>query len=132
MKNLFGIFVILHGLVHIWYVVLSQNLVEFKPDMGWTGESWLFTNLLGGPITRLAASICYALAAILFVISGIALISQAHWWRSVIITSAVFSAIVILLFWDGNSQLLIQKGILGLLINIGILFLVLVLKLPGI
>jgi hypothetical protein len=39
LRILFGIFVVLHGLVHLWYVVLSQRLVEFQADMGWTGES---------------------------------------------------------------------------------------------
>jgi len=30
-------FLILHGLVHLWYLVLAFRLVEYKPDMGWTG-----------------------------------------------------------------------------------------------
>ncbi len=34
MQWLIGIFIILHGLVYAWYVVLSFNLVQFQPDMG--------------------------------------------------------------------------------------------------
>jgi hypothetical protein len=42
--------------------------------------------------------------------------------------SAVFSAAVILLFWDGSTEMLIQKGILGLLINLAILLILFVLR----
>ena len=27
------------GLLHLWYVTLSQRWTEFQPEMGWTGES---------------------------------------------------------------------------------------------
>ena len=47
LRFLFGTFVVLHGLVHLWYFTLSQRLVEFKPEMGWTGKSWILSNLLG-------------------------------------------------------------------------------------
>jgi hypothetical protein len=51
LRFLIGIFIVLHGLVHLWYVVLSQGLVEFEPEMGWTGESWLLSRLLGESAT---------------------------------------------------------------------------------
>ena len=47
-----GLFIVLHGLVHLWYVVLSQKLVAFQPEMGWVGRSWLLTNVLGDSPTR--------------------------------------------------------------------------------
>jgi len=43
MNILIGIFILLHGLVHMWYVTLSQGWVEFQANMGWTGKSWLLT-----------------------------------------------------------------------------------------
>lgn len=45
---LIGAFVVLHGLVHVWYVTLSQGLVEFQPEMGWSGRSWALSDPLGG------------------------------------------------------------------------------------
>ena len=33
LRFLIGLFVILHGMVHLWYFTLSQWLVEFKPEM---------------------------------------------------------------------------------------------------
>ena len=47
MAVLTGSILILHGLVHMWFVTLSQGLVEYRSDRGWTGKSWLQTNILG-------------------------------------------------------------------------------------
>lgn len=121
-----GIFVILHGLVHLWYFILSQRLVEFKPDMGWSGESWIFTPLLGDTTTRVLASVFYILSALAFVVSGFGIFIQSGWWRSVLMVAALVSSATIILFWDGKAAMLVQKGILGLAINLVILIALLV------
>jgi hypothetical protein len=127
-RILIGLFIILHGLVHLWYFTLSQGLVEFQTEMGWTGRSWLLSNFLGDSISRSLAGVFYVLATIAFVVSGIGLFTNAEWLPPVLAGSAVFSSAVILLFWDGNSQMLVQKGFVGLLINVVILIALLVLK----
>lgn len=128
LRILAGIFVILHGLVHLWYVTLSARLVEYKPDMGWTGESWLLTDLIGDSATRALASGLYALAAIGFVVGGIGLLAQQDWRGAVLAGSAVLSTAIIVLFWDGNTSMLVQKGLIGVLINLGILLALVALK----
>lgn len=120
-----GIFVILHGLVHIWYTTLSLNLVEYQQEMGWSGRSWIFSNLLGDSTTRSLASGLYVIAAILFIISGFGIFTRADWLRSVLISSATISSVIILLFWDGGMQMLVQKGLIGLVINIGLIIIAL-------
>lgn len=131
LRALFGVFVILHGLVHLWPLVLSQELVEYKPEMGWTGESWFLTGLIGDSATRLVASFAYGLAAIAFTVSGIGLLIGSSWWRPTLAASAVVSAAIILSFWDGGTELLVEKGLVGFLINLGIILSVLVLKWPA-
>lgn len=131
LRFLIGIFIILHGLVHLWYVTLSQRLVEFQADMGWTGRSWLFSNLLGDATTRLLATAAYVLATIVFVAAGIGILVRAGWWRPVLVGSAVFSSAAIVVFWDGSTEMLVQKGLLGLLINVAILVAVLVFQWPS-
>lgn len=121
LRFLFSLFIILHGLVHLWYFALSQRLVEFQPDMGWTGRSWLLSNSLADATIRSAANVLFILAAVAFVIAGIALFFQASWAWPLLAGSAVFSSVIILIFWDGSLQMAVQKGLLGLLINIGIL-----------
>jgi hypothetical protein len=130
-KILTGIFIVLHGLVHLWYLTLSQGWVEFQADMGWTGKSWLFTNLLGDQTTRTLASVAYTLAAIGLVAGGTGIFLQQEWLRPVLIGSAIFSSAIIVLFWDGSREMLVQKGLLGLLINLAVLIALLVFKLPA-
>jgi hypothetical protein len=123
-RVLFGIFVVLHGLVHLWYVVLSRRLVEFQADMGWTGESWLFSPLFGDGATRW-------LATHGFVAGGIGVFAHHEWWRPLVIGSAAVSAVAVLLFWDGGLQLLVQKGLIGFLINVAFLVALFVFRWPS-
>lgn len=116
-----GIFIIMHGLVHGWYVVLSRGWVEYQPEMGWTGRSWLLSSLLGDGPTRVLASVLYTLAGLALVASGVGLIAGAEWVKPVIIASAAFSAVVILIFWDGSTEKLVPKGLLGLIANLCLL-----------
>src|SRR5690606_13545800 len=71
---LFGIFIILHGLVHLWFVVLSRGWVPFQPDMGWTGESWILSGVLGQLPLRWLATVLYSLAALGLVLAGIGIL----------------------------------------------------------
>lgn len=121
MNLIAGVFVGLHGLVHMWYVTLSQGWVEFQPEMGWSGRSWLLTEVAGGGLTRTLATIFYAVATVALVASGVGLLTRSERSRPLLVGSAAFSGAVILIFWDGNTQMLVQKGLLGLLINLGIL-----------
>jgi hypothetical protein len=123
-----GLFIILHGLVHLWYFTLSRGLVKFQPEMGWTGRSWIFTNLLGDSITRSLASALYILATLVLVVSGLGIFVRAEWWRAVLVGSSVFSAVIILLMWDGGLQWIVQKGLIGFLINVVLLIALFLLK----
>jgi hypothetical protein len=125
-RILLGIFIILHGLVHLWYFTLSQRLVPFEPEMGWTGRSWLLTGILGDNTARTIASVLFVLATFGFVAGGVGYLADLAWWRTVLIVSAVLSAVTTLIFWDGSAQYIVQKGLLGFLIDIGILLWLLV------
>ena len=124
-RFLFCLFIILQGLVHLWYFTLSQRLVEFKSEMGWTGKSWIFSSLLGDSTTRLLASTLFILAAAVFVISGLGIFFRAEWWRPMLLGSAILSSAILFLLWDGNLQLIVQKGLIGFLISLVILLLLL-------
>jgi hypothetical protein len=121
MKIIGGIILILHGLVHIWYITLSQGWVEFQAEMGWTGRSWLLSGLLGAGAAKMLAAGLYALAGLGLVAGGIGVLAQADWMGPILLGAAGLSALVILVFWDGSSEMLVQKGLLGFLINLGIL-----------
>lgn len=121
MNILIGIFILLHGLVHIWYITLIQGWVEFQANMGWTGKSWLLTNALGNEGVRPTATIFYGLSTATFLVAGVGMIAKQDWPRVWMIAASVISTITILAFWDGSLKMPVEKGLLGLLINIGIL-----------
>ena len=116
-----GLFIVLHGLVHLWYVVLSQKLVAFQPAMGWNGRSWLLTNLIGDSPTRSLASLLLILATLGLVLSGIGVMTRGEWWRPVLMGAAILSSVTLIMVWDGSPDLIVQKGLIGLVINVAIL-----------
>lgn len=130
LKFIIGAFIVLHGLVHLLYFGQSRRLFELQTGMTWPDGSWLFSKLLGDDATRVLASISCVVVAIGFVVSGIGILAGQVWWRPVVAGSAVFSAIIYILFWDGRMQKLPDKGGIALLINIAILVAVLILQWP--
>ena len=121
MNILIAIVIILHGLVHLWYVTMSQGWVELKPEMGWNGHSWLLSNMAGANLTATLASVFFGLSALLFVIAGAGLLAGAAWARPWMIAAAAVSTLSILLFWDGRFNLIVEKGLIGLLLSAGLL-----------
>ena len=121
LKIILGVFIILHGLVHFWYVTLAAKLVEYKPEMGWTGNSWLLDAVIPPSIIRMVAVLLYTLAAIVFIINAFGFLLGKTWWNSGLLVAAVISTLTILLFFDGNGQMLIQKGLIGVIINLAII-----------
>jgi len=130
LTTIFGIFIVLHGLVHLLYFGQSARYFELQPGMLWPDGSWIFSRLLGDGAARNVASVMLVLAAIGFVIGGTGILFKQEWWRPVITGIAVFSSIVFILFWDGIAQAFDNKGGVGILINVVILVIVLVLKWP--
>jgi hypothetical protein len=121
LRFVFGVFFVLHGLVHLLYFGQSVRLFELRPGMVWPDGAWTFSKLLGDEATRILASIACVLAAIGFVAGGIGTLVSQAWSHPVLVASAAFSAVIFVLFWDGKVQNLNDKGGIGLLINLAIL-----------
>ena len=121
MNILVGVFLVLHGLVHLLYSGQAARLFVLQPGMTWPNGSWAVSGLFGVEPARILASVACALAAIGFVVAGAALFSAQAWWRPVVITAAAFSALIFVFFWDGQAQALAEKGLFAILINIAIL-----------
>ncbi len=130
LRLLIGVFVVLHGLVHLLYFGQSARFFELQPGMVWPDGSWLFSRLMGAEPTRLVAEVCCILAAVGFVAGGAAILLGQSWWRPVVVGMAVFSTAICVIFWDGTMQRLANQGIIAILINLAILVAVLVLRWP--
>ena len=129
---LFGIFVVLHGLVHMLYFGQSARYFELQPGMLWPDGSWAFSGLLGDVTARNLANVFLVVAAIGFVIGGIGVFAKQAWWRPAVLAAAIFSSVIYLLFWDGGWGHLDNKGGVGILINLAILAALLVFQWPSI
>jgi hypothetical protein len=130
MNLLFGVFMALHGLVHLLYFGQSARIFELKPGMTWPDGSWAFSRLLGNDATRVLASVALILAALALAAGGIAIATNQAWHRPVVAGAAAFSAVVYLLLWNGRAQNLDGQGAVGILIDLAILLVVLVLQWP--
>jgi len=67
---------------------------------------------------------------VFFVVSGVALYAHQPWWRTVAIAVSILSSLTFLLMWDGVLKKLPDKGMLGILINLGLMLAILVFKWP--
>ena len=121
MKLIMSLFILLHGWVHVWYLLLAGNIVKYTPDMGWSGNSWLLSGWIGESTHRQSAVFLYLIAAILFTATGIGYYSGKTWFINSMLISTIFSSLLILIFFDGKFELLVQKGLAGLIINIALL-----------
>lgn len=118
---LFGIFFILHGLVHMLYAGQSRRYFELRPGMTWPDGSWLFSKFLSDETTRLAAVAALAIATLGFTAGGAGLLFRQEWWRPMAMGAAAFSSLIFIVLWDGRFQALDAKGGVGILINLAIL-----------
>jgi hypothetical protein len=123
LKIMFGIFFILHGLVHLLYFGQSQRFFKLQPGMVWPDGAWAFSKLLKKKAIRLLAGYLCLFAAFGFITGGISLFARHVGWYYLVVGSSLFSSLVFLLFWDGKVQNLDEKGAIGVLINLAILVL---------
>lgn len=129
-KVITGVFLMLHGLVHLLYYGQSARFFELQPGLTWPDGSWAFSKLLGEDGTRTLASIFCILAAAGCVIGGASIFAGQSWWRTAVAVSIAFSGILYILFWNGQSQRLANQGVIGLLIDMAILVAVFIFRWP--
>jgi hypothetical protein len=120
-KILVGIFIILHGLVHMLYFGHSARFFELQPGLTWPDGSWAFSSLFGNETTRLIASIVCVLVAIGFVAGGIGIFAEQAWWLTVVVGTAIFSTLFYLLLWNGKFDKLDSQGGIAILINLAVI-----------
>jgi hypothetical protein len=128
MRITFGVFIILHGLVHLLYFGQSSRRFELQPGMIWPDGAWLISKFLSTEGTRALASVLLLLVCGGFVAGSAGFFMRTGWWRPLLAGSAVLSGLATLLFWDGSFQKLHDQGFIGLLISITILVVLLIMK----
>jgi hypothetical protein len=127
---IFGVFLILHGLVHLLYFGQSQRFFELQRGMTWPDGSWAFAGFLGDSGTRNLASVLLVVAAAGLIAGGAGVLARQGWSRPVVVVAAALSALIYILLWDGSAQQLDNKGAVGILISLAVLVVVLLLRWP--
>lgn len=121
MKILFGIILILHGLVHLLYFGHSLRYFELKPGMIWPDEAWAFSAVKPASLHKVAGAACIMIA-LLFVSAAIMLFFGSTLWRPVVVIASVLSSMLYLFFWNGQFKNLDGQGGVAVVINFMILF----------
>ena len=130
-RILFGVFIGLHGLVHLLYLGQSARIFELQPGMDWPDGAWAFSKFLGIETTRMLASILLIVATLIFAAGGVSVLLKQDWWRPAVISGAIFSTAIYFLLWNGRLENLDNNGWVGILINLVILTAVLLFKWPN-
>ncbi len=129
-RAIVAVFLGLHGLVHLLYLGQSAGLFELRPGLTWPTGSWLLSKLLVDRTVRIVADAFCVLAALGFAVAAVGLAFDQSWWRPVVAAAAILSALLYILFWNGQFQRLDQQGAIALFINAAILVVALVLRWP--
>lgn len=120
LQVIFGIFLILHGLVHLlWFVVpwqitevdglpYSTTIIAGRIDLG--GSGIRFVGLL------------WILGTIAFVAAGIGLLLSAPWWWALTIGAAIYSLFLCLLGWSESKWGALINVIISAVLIIGTQF----------
>ena len=125
-----SVFLVLHGLVHLLYFAQSARFFELKPGMIWPAGSWALSRILGDNGTRALASALCVLVAAGFIVGAAGLLSSQAWWRAPVVASAVLSAVMFLLCWNGQLQNIDGQGAVGLVLDAIILITILLFRWP--
>ena len=128
-RILIGLFMVLHGLVHLLYAGQALRLFQL-PGVDWPDGSWAFSRLFGQAVTRWQAGFACALATLGFVVGGVGILAGQGWWRPVIVGAAALSSAIFFFSWNGRLQKLSEQGLIAILINAAILILVLGFRWP--
>jgi hypothetical protein len=129
MTIVFGVFCVLHGVVHLLYFGQSARYFELQPGMVWPDGAWAFA-MLSDESTRMLANIALIVAGLGFAAGGAGVLLHQGWWRALVVGAAAFSTLVYALLWNGKMQQLPNQGWVGILINVALLVAVLVLQWP--
>ncbi len=91
-----GIFLAMHGLAHLSGLLASWTTGR----AGFLEQPWLFPGevTVQTPLGR-ALSPLWLVAVVGLVAAGVALMTRQPWWPTVAVAAAVFSLVVIVLWW---------------------------------
>ena len=98
-NTLFGILLILHGLVFIMFLVYVK-LPGDEGYFGWSRKSWLLDRFLDEKIVKIIGIVLWILVLISFFGTGIVILVKHESWRIIDIIASFISLFAFILFWN--------------------------------
>ena len=129
-RIILGIFILLHGIVFIIYAGQSIRIFQLEEGMNWPDDSFTFSNMLSKEVIRLTAFVSFMIAGLGFMTGGILFLFNFNFWSTLVSSAAILSIILIVLFWDGKVTNIKLHGGIGILINVLLLLIIYVIKIP--
>ena len=120
MKFIVGVFLILHGLVHILYGVQALKVWELTPGLKWPGDSWIFWKIASKKVIEIFASVFCFSASSLFIYSGIFHFATNDFPTKLLWLTCIISTVMFIVFWNGKIRKLDHQGFYGIVINAAI------------
>ncbi|NPD87749.1 MAG: hypothetical protein HGN29_03450 [Asgard group archaeon] len=96
---LFGILLIIHGLVFFMFLIYIK-LPEEEGYFGWSRKSWLLDRFLDEKIVKIVGIVLWILVMVGFVVSGIVILSKNESWRIIDIITSFISLFAFAFFWN--------------------------------
>jgi len=118
-----GLFLVVHGLVHLLYVTpppKDDPKYPFVPEERWFTRAVGLAPAAAKGVARTLAIVCVAL----FVIAGIALLANASLWKPTAVGGSLVSLVLMLLFFH-------PRLVFGVAIDVAIVASVLFLHVPA-
>ena len=113
LRYFFALVVGAHGCI---YFIFGLGRLP-DPLKGWRGTSWLLGNAITGDKLKAFAFGLSRIAGIATLTCAVAVAfakpSPHGLWRPLAMTGAVFSIVVFAVFWDGQTENLVNQGVIG-------------------
>jgi hypothetical protein len=119
LKFLIAFIVFCHGFV---YLRIGSQLPA--PVPAWRGTSLLLGNAVAGDTLRMFVVTVHVLAGVATLACAFAIgfaSSIPGWWRPLGLASGLLGIAAFAIFWDGQTKLLFEEGILGAVLSAGLL-----------
>jgi hypothetical protein len=119
LRYLIAFVVFAHGFV---YVRIGSVLPG--PIKAWRGRSWLLNDAVTGDQLRRVVVSLHVAAGIALLACAVAIAlapSLPGWWRPLAITGAAIGLVAFTVFWDGQTRLPFEEGVIGAVVSLVLL-----------
>ena len=119
LRYLIAFVVFAHGFV---YVRIGSVLPG--PIKAWRGRSWLLSDTVTGDQLRRVVVSLHVAAGIALLACAVAIAlapSLPGLWRQLAITGAAIGLVAFSVFWDGQTRLLFEEGVIGAVVSLVLL-----------